>query len=248
MIKAVLIDDEPLARSIISEYLADYKEVQIVAECNDGFEGAKAIMQYQPDLVFLDIQMPKINGFEMLELIDQQPPVIFTTAFDEYAIKAFEKYAIDYLLKPISKPRFDQAMNKFLQQRNLKSTTEQEQTKKMLETMSPSPSLERIVVKTGSKINVINTDSLICLEADDDYVRLHTTTGAYLKNKTMAFFEKELDPNIFVRIHRSYIVRVDSIARLEPFEKESHIAILNNNMKVNVSKSGYSRLKQVLDI
>lgn len=248
MIKAVLIDDEPLARSIISEYLANYKDIQIVEECNDGFEGAKAIMQHQPDLVFLDIQMPKINGFEMLELIDQQPPVIFTTAFDEYAIKAFEKYAIDYLLKPISQSRFDQAMSKFLQQRNLKSTIEQEQTKKMVETISPSPSLERIVVKTGNKINVIATDNLICLEADDDYVRIHTSNGAYLKNKTMAFFEKELDPNIFVRIHRSYIVRVDSIVRLEPFEKESHIAILSNNMKVNVSKSGYSKLKQVLDI
>ncbi|WP_134090806.1 LytTR family DNA-binding domain-containing protein [Olivibacter sp. XZL3] len=248
MIKAVLIDDEPLARSIISEYLADYKEIQIIEECNDGFEGAKAIMQHQPDLVFLDIQMPKINGFEMLELIDQQPPVIFTTAFDEYAIRAFEKYAIDYLLKPISKSRFDQAISKFLQQRNVQSTVALEQTKKMLETISPSPSLERIVVKTGNKINVIAADNLICLEADDDYVHLHTTTGSYLKNKTMAFFEKELDPNIFVRIHRSYIVRIDSIVRLEAFEKESHIAILSNNMKVNVSKSGYSKLKQVLDI
>jgi len=248
MIKAILIDDEPLARSIISEYLTDYKEFDIVEECNDGFEGAKAIMQHQPDLVFLDIQMPKINGFEMLELLDQQPAVIFTTAFDEYAIRAFEKYAIDYLLKPISKKRFDQAITKFLQQKSLRSTEDQEQTKKMIDTLSATPSLERVVVKTGSKINVIPTDAIICLEADDDYVKLHTSNGVYLKNKTMNFFEKELDPSIFVRIHRSYIVRIENIVRLEPFEKESHVAVLTNNMKVNVSKSGYSRLKQVLDI
>lgn len=248
MIKAVLIDDEPLARSIISEYLTDYKEIQIIEECNDGFEGAKAIMQHQPDLIFLDIQMPKINGFEMLELVDQQPAVIFTTAFDEYAIQAFEKYAIDYLLKPISKARFDKAVTKFLEHKHLKNTSEQEQTKKMLETISPTAALERIVVKTGSKINVVPTDTIICLEADDDYVKLHTANGAYLKNRTMNFFEKELDPNIFVRIHRSYIVRVDSILRIEPFEKESHVAVLANSMKVNVSKTGYARLKQVLDI
>lgn len=248
MMTAILIDDEPLARSIISEYLTDYKEIQIVEECNDGFEGAKAIQQHQPDLIFLDIQMPKINGFEMLELIDQQPAVIFTTAFDEYAIRAFEKYAVDYLLKPISKARFDQAITKFFQQKSLKNTRDQEQAKKMVDTISASPSLERIVVKTGSKINVIPTDALICLEADDDYVKLHTENGVYLKNKTMSFFEKELDPSIFVRIHRSYIVRIENIVRLEPFEKDSHVAILNNNMKVNVSKSGYARLKQVLDI
>jgi len=248
MIKAILIDDEPLARSIISEYLSSYSEIQIVEECNDGFEGAKAIIQHQPDLIFLDIQMPKINGFEMLELIDQQPAVIFTTAFDEYAIQAFEKYAVDYLLKPISKARFDAAVAKFIDHLKLKITSEQEQTKKMLDSMAAFPSLERIVVKTGNKINVIPTDSIICFEADDDYVKLHTETGTYLKNKTMSFFEKELNPNIFVRIHRSYIVRIDSIMRLEPYEKESHVAILTNNIKANVSKSGYARLKQVLDI
>lgn len=248
MMTAILIDDEPLARSIISEYLSDYNEIQIVEECNDGFEGAKAIMQHQPDLIFLDIQMPKINGFEMLELIDQQPAVIFTTAFDEYAIRAFEKYAVDYLLKPISKARFDQAIAKFFQQRNLKNNSDQEQAKKMIDTISATPSLERIVVKTGSKINVIPTDALICLEADDDYVKLHTANGVYLKNKTMNFFEKELDASIFVRIHRSYIVRIENIVRLEPYEKDSHVAVLTNNMKVNVSKSGYARLKQVLDI
>lgn len=248
MIKAILIDDEPLARSIISEYLANYNEITIVEECNDGFEGAKAIMQHQPDLIFLDIQMPKINGFEMLELLDQQPSVIFTTAFDEYAIKAFEKHAIDYLLKPISRSRFDQAVSKFLTQRNL-TQVDKEQTKKLLDNLPPSQqALERVVVKTGSKIKVIPTETVFCLEADDDYVKLHTEEGVFLKNKTMAFFEKELDPNIFVRIHRSFIVRIDCITRLEPYEKDSHVAILTNNMRVNVSKSGYARLKQTLGL
>ena len=249
MIKVVLIDDEPLARSIISDYLAEYGEITIVEECNDGFEGAKAVMQHQPDLIFLDVQMPKISGFEMLELLDQQPAVIFTTAFDEYAIRAFEKHAIDYLLKPINKTRFDKALSKFLEHRELTNKTEKDQTKKMLEDVNTSYApLERVVVKTGSKINVIPTESIICLEADDDYVRLHTADGMYLKNRTMSFFEKELDANTFVRIHRSYIIRVDSIVRLEPFEKDSHVAILTNNLRVNVSKSGYARLKQILGL
>ncbi len=245
MIKAVLIDDEPLARSMVAEYLESYPQVEIAAECNDGFEGAKAIMQHQPDVVFLDIQMPKINGFEMLEIIDKQPAVIFTTAFDEYAIRAFEQHAVDYLLKPITKGRFDQAMAKFLDTRQAASSKENMQ--KLIDNVNhASGKLERVVVKTGTKIKIIPTAGIICLEADDDYVKIHTDEGIFMKNRTMASFEEQLDPLQFVRVHRSFIVRIDHIARLEPHEKDSHVAILSNGKKVNVSKNGYVRLKQLL--
>ncbi len=245
MIKAVLIDDEPLARSMVAEYLESYPEVDVVAECNDGFEGAKAIMQYQPDIVFLDIQMPKINGFEMLEIIDRQPAVIFTTAFDEYAVKAFEQHAIDYLLKPITKARFDQAMAKFLDTKQTEATAAN--TRKMLDSVQQAAgTLERVVVKTGSKIKIIPIGSVICLEADDDYVKIHTDEGTFLKNKTMAAFEEQLNPLHFVRVHRSFIVKVDHIVRLEPHEKDGHVAVLSDGQKVNVSRNGYARLKQLL--
>ncbi|MBK1441726.1 LytTR family transcriptional regulator DNA-binding domain-containing protein [Parapedobacter sp. ISTM3] len=245
MIKAVLVDDEPLARSMVAEYLEGYSQVDIVAECNDGFEGAKAIMQHQPDIVFLDIQMPKINGFEMLEIIDKPPAVIFTTAFDEYAIRAFEQHAVDYLLKPITKARFDQAMAKFLDTRQME--TGKENTRKLLDNAAHTPGkLERLVIKTGAKIKIVPVTSVLYLEADDDYVRIHTDDGTFLKNKTMAAFEAQLDPLQFVRVHRSFIVKIDHIIRLEPHEKDGHIAILTNGKNVSVSKAGYARLKQLL--
>lgn len=245
MIKAVLVDDEPLARSMVAEYLEGYPQVEVVAECNDGFEGAKAIMQHQPDIIFLDIQMPKINGFEMLEIIDNQPAVIFTTAFDEYAIQAFERHAVDYLLKPITKARFDRAMAKFLDAQQMEAG--KQNTRSLLEKMHQTHGkLERVVVKTGAKIKIIPASSIIYLEADDDYVKIHTDEGTFLKNKTMASFEEQLDAAQFVRVHRSFIVKIDHIARLEPHEKDSHVAILTDGRQVSVSKSGYTRLKQTL--
>jgi len=245
MIKAVIIDDEPLARSIVKEYLQDYKEIELVQECNDGFEGIKAIMQHQPDLIFLDIQMPKINGFEMLELVDKPPAVIFTTAFDEYAIKAFEKHAVDYLLKPFSKERFDRALRKWFNQQ----LPTKEDRQELLETASKQPQQsQRIVVKTGSKIKIIPAEEIQYLEAADDYVKIHTKDGTFLKNKTMAHFEQVLDAQQFVRTHRSYIVNVQLVTRLDPYEKESFTALLKTGAQVPVSKAGYARLKLVLGI
>ena len=247
MIKALIIDDEPLARMIVKEYLASYSDIQLLQECNDGFEGVKAIQQYQPDLVFLDIQMPKINGFEMLELIDQPPAVIFTTAFDEYAIKAFESHAIDYLLKPFSQERFDKAIQKWREQCNANPVSAISQT--LLETASQSPTQnQRIVVKTGTKIKIIPVEDVHYLEASDDYVKIHTKEGSFLKNKTMSYFEKSLDKALFVRTHRSYIVNIQQITRLDAYEKDSHSAVLKSGAVVHVSKSGYSKLKEVLGI
>jgi two-component system, LytTR family, response regulator len=245
MSKVILIDDEPLARSIVTEYLQKYPDLEIAAECNDGFEGVKAIQQHEPDLIFLDIQMPKINGFEMLEVIDQPPPVIFTTAFDEFAIKAFEAHAIDYLLKPFSQERFDKAIQKWKEQRS----SSKKNTEDLLETAAQSPSqMQRIVVKNGSKIKIIPVHDVFYLEAADDYVKVHTPEGSFLKNKTMNHFEKTLDQNQFVRSHRSYIVNVQQITRIDPYEKDNHIAILRSGAKVPVSRNGYVKLRDVLGL
>ncbi len=245
MNKIIIIDDEPLARSMVKEYLHPHADMEIVAECNDGFEGVKAIQQFQPDLIFLDIQMPKINGFEMLELLDEPPAVIFTTAFDEYAIRAFEAHAVDYLLKPFSRERFDTAIRKWKEQ----SAGTQNATSQLLEDVSFSPSQsQRIVVKTGSKIKIIPTQDVFYLEAADDYVKVHTQEGSFLKNKTMSHFEKSLDGQQFVRSHRSYIVNVQQITRIDPYEKDNHVAILRSGAKVPVSRSGYIKLRSVLGL
>lgn len=245
MIKAVLIDDEPLARELVREYLQYHPEISIVAECNDGFEGLKAIQQHAPDLLFLDIQMPKINGFEMLELVDKLPCVIFTTAFEEYAIRAFEVNAIDYLLKPFSRERFDKALQKMLERK-----VEDRVTAELLDTASREVPMQhnRVVVKINGKIKIIPVQDIHYLEAADDYVKIVTPEGTFLKNKTMAFFEKMLDASQFIRVHRSYILNVSQITRIDPYEKETYLAILRDGSKIMVSKTGYPKLKEVLGL
>jgi len=241
--KIIIIDDEPLARSIVKEYLKGIPDAELVAECNDGFEGLKAIQQFQPDIIFLDIQMPKINGFEMLELIEEPPAVIFTTAFDEFAIKAFEINAVDYLLKPFSKERFEKAIQKYHQQQN------NSPIEKVIETASQSPAQQnRVVVKDGNKIKIIPVHQIHYLEAADDYVKIITNDGKFLKKRTMAFFEKSLEGFQFVRVHRSYIVNTQLITRIDAYEKDSHLILLTSGEKVPVSKTGYSKLKEVLGL
>jgi two-component system LytT family response regulator len=244
MFKVIIIDDEPLARSIVKEFLQRHP-LTLVAECSDGFEGVKAIQQHKPDLIFLDIQMPKINGFEMLELLDQPPAVIFTTAFDEYAIKAFETHAVDYLLKPFDEERFDRAVRKWMDQQSAPVSA----TRELLETAAGQPQQsQRVVVKNGSKIKIIPVQDIYYLEAADDYVKIHTPEGNFLKNKTMAHFEKTLDAAQFVRSHRSFIVNVQQITRIDPYEKDNHLAILKTGGRVPVSRNGYGRLKEVLGL
>jgi two-component system LytT family response regulator len=244
--KAIIIDDEPLARTIVKEYLHSFPQIEIAAECSNGFEGIKAIMQHQPDVVFLDIQMPKITGFEMLELVEQPPPIIFTTAFDEYAIKAFETHAIDYLLKPFSQERFSKAIDKLLHQ---SAAAQKTTTEKLVQAIPEiNRQQERIVVKTAGKIKIIPIQHIRYLEAADDYVKIHTGEGVFLKAKTMGFYEQNLPQNSFVRLHRSCIVNVQEITRIEPYEKENHLAILKSGAKLPVSKAGYAKLKIVLGL
>lgn len=244
MIKTILIDDEALARDIVKHYLKAFPNIEIVAECSDGFEGLKAIAQHQPDLIFLDIQMPKISGFEMLELVENRPAVIFTTAFDEYAIKAFEVNAVDYLLKPIEQSRFEQAMQK-LPSKLAKGDDSQE----LLETASLSPAQNnRVVVKNAGVIKIIPVEAIHYLEADDDYVKLSTTEGNFQKNKTMSFFEQTLDASQFIRIHRSYIINLAQVTKIELKEKESYVVLLKSGIWLPVSKTGYVKLKAALGI
>jgi two-component system LytT family response regulator len=244
--KAIIIDDEPLARSVVKEYLQQFPQLDVVQECKDGFEGLKAIAQHQPDVIFLDIQMPKINGFEMLELIEQPPAVIFTTAFDEYAIKAFENHAIDYLLKPFSKERFNKAIEKWMERKSLPGS---ENAQQLLDSSAQiPPQSKRIVVKTGSHIKIIPVEDVHYLEAADDYVKIHIKDASFLKNKTMAHFEKVLDKQQFVRAHRSYIINIQLITRIDPYEKDNYLAVLKTGAQIPVSKTGYTRLKTVLGI
>ncbi len=246
MNKVVIIDDEPLARLIVTEYLQDIKTIEIVAECNDGFEGMKAITQHQPSLIFLDIQMPKINGFEMLELLPTPPSVIFTTAFDEYAIRAFEANAIDYLLKPFSKERFDQALEKWGAKT---SAVNKENLQQFIENTVKQPEeRNRIVVKKGSDIRIIPVEEVYFIEAYDDYVKIFVKDTYFLKKKTMNYYEQVLDENTFVRVHRSFIINLNQLTKIEALEKNSYIAILKNNTRIPISRNSYARLKSVLGL
>jgi two-component system, LytTR family, response regulator len=248
MTRVILIDDEPLARMIVAEYLQAYPQLSIVEECNNGFEGVKAIGQHKPDLIFLDIQMPKINGFEMLELLDKPPAVIFTTAFDEYALRAFEAHAVDYLLKPFTKDRFDKALQKWMEQR-ASTDTSTARTAALLETVAQSPARQdRIVVKTGNKIAIVPVQEVHYLEAYDDFVKIHTAQGMFVKNKTMHYFEQQLNSRLFVRVHRSYILQIQQITRIDPYQKDSYIAVLRTGAQIPVSRTGYARLKEVLGL
>jgi two-component system, LytTR family, response regulator len=245
-IRTIIIDDEKLARELVKSYLQHFPELQLEGECTNGFEGIKMINELKPDLVFLDIQMPKITGFEMLELIEEPPAIIFTTAYDEFALKAFEVNAVDYLLKPFSEERFSTAVNKAL-----KMIRDKEVNKKTLnkitDTLSSSPEyLKRIVVKNGSRISVIPAEEIQWIEAQDDYIMIHTKNEKHLKQKTMSSVEKNLDPSAFVRVHRSYIISLKELKKIVLMEKESYRVILNDNTSLPVSKSGYNRLKETL--
>ena len=243
MYKVILIDDEALARQLLKTYLQTHEEFTVVAECGDGFEGFKAIQEHAPDLIFLDIQMPRLNGFEMLELLDNPPSVIFTTAFDEYALKAFEAHAIDYLLKPIVKERFEKAIQKWLQQASVKETPH---VTPLLENNIYEGYQHRIVVKDNGLIRIIPAQDIFYIEANDDYIKIVTRAGSYLKKSTLSHIEQTLDPQQFVRVHRSYLIPVTQLMRIEPYEKESHIALLHCGAKVTVSKTGMAKLKTLL--
>ncbi|MBN2350658.1 MAG: LytTR family transcriptional regulator DNA-binding domain-containing protein [Bacteroidales bacterium] len=244
-IRTLIIEDEKPARDLVKNYLQNFDFIELVGEFADGFSGIKGINELKPDLVFLDVQMPKLNGFEMLELLDELPFIVFTTAFDQYAIKAFEVNAIDYLLKPFSKDRMAEAIEK-VKEKLAGKQTDTSKIKKMAEDFHEGE-LERIVVKTRNKILVVPIENIKYFESQDDYVMIYAEEGKFLKQKTMKFFENNLNPNKFIRIHRSYIANVDYIDQLERYEKDSYLIILKDGSKLKVSKSGLQTLKSKLE-
>jgi two-component system, LytTR family, response regulator len=243
-IRTLIVDDEDLARHVIRELLSAHPEIEIVAECANGLEAVKAFTKHQPDLIFLDVQMPKLTGFDVLELIGTDVSVIFTTAYDQYAMRAFEVHAVDYLLKPIGRDRFDVAVDRAKNRFNERMPAPAELA---ASARPPGQYLERLVVKDGTRVTFISIDKLDYAEAQDDYVGLASQGRKHLKQQTIASLEACLDPQNFVRIHRSYIVNLERVARIEPFGKDSRIAILSDGSRLPVSRSGYNRLKTLLD-
>lgn len=246
MIKTIIVEDEKLARDLVKDYLGKHQDFEIIGEFEDGFSGLKAINELKPDLVFLDIQMPKLTGFEMLEVLEHNPAIIFTTAYDQFALKAFEHNALDYLLKPYSSQRFDEALGKARDR--IQSGGDSKLISKLVEQQDKQEdAIHRVVVKSRSKIHVIPVETITYLEAQDDYVMIYTRESKHLKQKTMKYFENRLPEEDFVRIHRSYIARISEIAQMQLYEKESYIVILKNGIKLPVSKTGLPKLKSKLD-
>ena len=242
MIKTLIVDDEPLAAGLVKEFLSAYPQFEVVAICHDGFEAFKANQLFQPELIFIDIQMPKITGFELLELLENPPAVLFTTAFDQYAVQAFDVKGIDYLVKPFSEARFAQAITRFLSQQKTKTVPE------AVDYPVSEERNKRIVVRVKNEIKIIQTQEVRYFEAEDDYISIHTQEGKFLKKMTMKQLEESLDPEKFARVHRSFLVNLQEVAGLEPYEKESYLLRLRSGQKIPVSKSGYARLRQVLGL
>ena len=237
-LRVVIVDDESLARSMMREYLQAHADVEVVAECANGFEAVKAVTELKPDLLFLDIQMPRLDGFEVLELIGNDVDVIFVTAYDKYAVRAFEVHAVDYLLKPFSPERLAEALR-------------QVRTKVPIEELTASArpagtKVERVLIRNGAQVHVIPVGKIDYVEAQDDYVAYRTEGKQFLKQQTLAEAEAALDPTRFVRIHRSYILNVERLAKLELYAKDSHAAILRDGTRLPVSRTGYSRLNALL--
>lgn len=254
-LRTVIIEDEAPARDLVKAYIKTNDNIELVGECQDGFTGVKKIMETKPDLIFLDIQMPKLTGFEMIELLDEVPEIIFTTAYDQYAIKAFELSAVDYLMKPFSRGRFNEAVDKVVERLKSRAETEdnEENTNKNVETFTnlkkeEIEQIERIFVKTGTKIDVVPVETIVKIEAQDDYVEIHTSDRKYLKNDTMNYLEKVLPSGTFSRVHRSHIINLNHIEKIEKYGKESYIVKLKDGSTVNVSKSRIKTLKTQLGI
>ena len=242
--RAIIVDDEDLARQVIREMLQSHPEVEIAGECANGFEVVRMASELKPDLLFLDIQMPKLDGFEVLELIASEVAIVFVTAHDQHALRAFEVHAVDYLLKPFTADRFDAALERAKQRIGQKLPHPAELA---AATRDPGQYAERIVVKDGTRVQIIPIARLDYAEAQDDYVALASQGKKHLKQQTISSLEAALDPKNFVRIHRSYLVNLERVARLEPYSKDSHVVILNDGARLPVSRAGYVRLKAFLD-
>ncbi len=243
-LRIVIVDDEPLARAVLREYAAADPEIEIVADCANGFEAVKAVADFTPDLVLLDVQMPKLDGFEVLELLGKDQAVVFVTAYDQYALRAFEVHAIDYLLKPFSVERFQEAVERARARIRAKTAIPVDE---ILRDAKPRTGhAERVLIRDGANVHVLPVDKIDYVEAQDDYVAFKTEGKQLLKDQTLASVESTLDPARFVRIHRSFILNIDRIAKVELYAKDSRMAILRDGTRLPVSRAGYARLSQLL--
>ena len=244
-IKAVIVDDEPLARQLLREYLSVHHDVVVVAECENGFDAIKAVAEQAPDLMFLDIQMPKLDGFEVLELIDRDLTVIFVTAYDQHALRAFEVHAADYLLKPYGPERLADALDHA--RTRIGKPAAVSAARLAAEARPDRKPAERVLVRDQAKVHVLGVDRVDFIEAQDDYVCIHAEGQRYLKSQTLGELEESLDPRRFVRIHRSYLLNIDRLQRLEPYSKDSRMAILKDGRELPVSRAGYARLRELME-
>ena len=244
-LQVLIVDDEPLAREGLVQALADFEEVNILGECANGFEAVKSIKKLKPDLVFLDIQMPKLNGFDVLELLEEDPPfIVFVTAYDEYALKAFEFHALDYILKPVRTERLAKTMKKVMQR--LQERKNQPVGALLAGHQERQTPLTRILIRDRTHVHIIPVEDILYLEAQDDYVSICTIDKSLLKKETLTHLEGLLDNRQFIRIHRSYLLNINYLKKIEPYSKDSRIAILNNNKTLPVSRSGYSRVIKLI--
>jgi two-component system LytT family response regulator len=241
-----VVDDEELARRIVKEYLSGEPDFAVIAECGNGFEAVKAVAEHKPDVVFLDIQMPKLDGFEVLELINTDVAVVFVTAFDQYAMKAFDAAAIDYLLKPFDLTRFRTALDR-VRKRAIERARSVDAAELKQAAQPPGAYAQRVVVKDGAKVHIIPAAQLDYAEAQDDYVALHSAGKTYLKQQTISSLEASLDPSKFVRVHRSFVVNLERVAKIEPYTKETKLAILADGAQIAVSRAGFMRLKELME-
>lgn len=244
-LRIVIVDDEPLARAVVREYASADPQVEIVAECGNGFDAVKAVAEHHPDLVLLDVQMPKLDGFEVLELLGRDQAVVFITAYDQYALRAFDVHAVDYLLKPFSAERFQEAMARARERQRARAAVPDVDAL-VREAKPRSGPAERVLIRDGANVHVLPVDAIDYVEAQDDYVAFRSAGKPYLKDQTLAAVEASLDPARFVRIHRSYILNIDRIAKVELYAKDSRIAILRDGTRLPVSRAGYARLSQLL--
>jgi two-component system LytT family response regulator len=240
--RVIIVDDEHLARGLLREYLAAHPDIDIVGECANGFEAVKAITELAPDLVFLDIQMPRLDGFEVAELAGDKTRYLFVTAFDQFALRAFEFHAVDYLLKPFSRPRFDQALE---HARSLVGAPVRVMPL-LAEASQRHAPIERVLIRDGARVHVVPTASIDYIEAQDDYVQIYSAGKSWLKNQALSELESQLDPAAFVRVHRSYIVNLASIRGIEQASKDSHCAVLDGGVRIPISRSGYQKVRELI--
>ncbi|MCP5045672.1 MAG: response regulator transcription factor [bacterium] len=245
-ITAIIVDDEPLGIESLKQALEGFEDIDIIEECHNGFEAVQAVQRLKPHLLFLDIQMPKLDGFDVIELLGNEAPfIIFVTSYDEYALRAFEAEALDYLLKPVQPQRLQKAIQRVREKVQAESFQPFETLiEKHQDSMGP---LTRILIRNGYDVVIIPAREVVYIEAQDDYVKVYAKDGkSYLKSERMSRLEKMLDPRSFCRIHRSYILNIDYLKKIEPYSKDSRLAILTNGGKLTISRTGYNRLMELL--